>query len=359
MNHNTWQIYNTPPEAWDAMLSACSDAKKNIDIEQYIFVDDNIGKKFLEVCKRKVKEGVRVRLLCDTAGSFSFYRSSLLHDLKKDGIELVFFNTFIPVIFKSHYTWWLFRDHRKLMVIDGETGFTGSVSIWEYAANWRDTFIKMHGVVVKEMQDSFNMMWERAQGRHVPDHYTRKHNSEDGFSFIPNIPRLQRRELYYRIVDAIRNAKKSITIAVPYFVPDRRMNRIIILAKRRGVEVTLLLTEKSDYQIVDIGARTYFHDLLKAGIRIHLYTNRIFHSKIIIIDDNWATVGSMNLDNVSLRYNFEANIISTNPRFISEIKESMSEDLKYTEEVTFQEWIERPLFHKFLEFMVRFIRPFI
>lgn len=367
---NSWKIFTTPPFAWEEMLFECERATESIDLEQYIFINDEIGQKFLDLFEKKAKEGVKIRLLCDTAGSFSFYTSSIIKNIEKTGISLQFFNTFIPVIFKSHYTWWFFRDHKKLLVIDRKIAYTGSIPIWEKAKDWRDTFIRFEGNIVEDIQNSFDHMWTRALHKERKSPYLKRLRNfgkekfiqkklTDKFQYILNIPRLKKRELYYKMVDEMKKAKNEILIAMPYFSPDFRISHLLAKKAKRNVKVKIILTEKSDHPFLDIAARTYFHELLKSGVEIHLYQNSFFHEKKIIIDNKWTTLGSMNLDNVSLRYNFEANIISTDQKFINDLDNQYTLDLMNSKKITFEEWQNRQFFDKFLEFIVRPIRSFL
>lgn len=355
----SWKIHTDVPTIWESLIKACENAKYSIDIEQYIFIDDIIGNRFLEVLSRKASEGVKVRLLCDTAGSFPFYGSTMIFGLEKAGVEVVFFNTFVPVIFRSHFTWWFFRDHRKLAIIDGLVAFTGSFSIWDVTKNWRDTAIEIKGEVVEEMQESFNAMWNRAFRKPVPEFPKNLSIGEEGFNFVSNTPRPHQRELYYRIVEAIRGAKSHIYITVPYFTPDRRIVRILKLAKKRGVDVRIILPEKCDSTLLQIAAMSHFDDLLKAGIKIYIYKPSFIHSKSIIVDSHWATVGSLNLDNISLVYNFEANLISTDKKFVNDISEIFIKDLEKSEEIKLSSWKERDFDNKVLEWLIKFIRKFL
>lgn len=359
-----WEIDTNTPHIWQKILETCENAEKSIDLEQYIFINDEIGKKFLDLFEKKAKEGVKVRMLCDTAGSFPFYGSTLLKDLNDRGIEVRFFNTFIPVIFRSYYSWWFFRTHRRLVIVDNKIGFTGSFCIWEYTEKWKEIMIKVEGEAVKEMSDSFEIMWEGSRRENKGMNRfsflkKRIHSGFDGFNFVSNVPRFGGRDLYYRMIETLRGAKKSIKISVPYFVPDRRLLRVLLLARRRGVKITILLPLKSDYHIVDLSARTYFKELLDVGIDIYLYDKGFLHHKIIITDDSWATVGSMNLDNVSLRYNFEGNIISNDHNFIIELARIMDKDISLAKKLERQDWLKRPLFDRFFEKLVRPIRVFI
>ncbi len=354
----SWKIYTTNPEAWNAMLQACERAEKSIDLEQFIFVADKIGEKFIDVCARKAKEGVKVRFLWDAAGSFSFFGSSIVEDLKNKGIELTFFKTLLPGLSTFHdFRSWYFRNHRRTLVIDGKIGFTGSICIHEYTEEWRDTHILLKGPVVEDMQKAFERMLDRAHGRHVPRRIPDKRDRE--FEYITNTPLGRNRRLYNKIVEAIREAKEYIYISTPYFVPTHRLARALRLAARRGVDVRIIIPEKSDHPIVDLGARTFFHHMLNTGVKIHLYQGKMLHGKTIAVDGKWASAGTLNIDHISLLYNFEANIVSTNTTFADDISSHFIRDLRNTKEVTYEAWKNRSWTEKIAVFFVKFIRSFL
>ncbi len=253
------------------MLLACESAARTIDLEIFIFTPDAIGQRFINVCAKKAAEGVKVRFLWDAAGSFTFFQSSIIEDMKKKGIELRFFKTFFPGFLSMHrYTSWYFRDHRRTMVIDGKIGFTGSTSIENRFIPWRDTTVRIEGPVVKDMSYSFEQMWARALGKRVakrPEEF----KSDFSFEYLGHTPVPKTRHLYRRVLDAIRSADKRLWITVPYFVPTHKLARVIRLAAHRGVDVKIILPAASDFPTVDLGARTFFHQLLKAGVKIFLY----------------------------------------------------------------------------------------
>jgi cardiolipin synthase A/B len=351
----SWKFYTSNPEAWEAMLLACEQATSTIDFEIFIFTPDQIGQRFIDVCARKAKEGVKVRFLWDAAGSFTLFKTSILEDLKTKGIELLFFKNLLPSLFTIHdFRSWYFRNHRRTLVIDGKVGFTGSTSIETRMEKWRDTMVRIEGPVVVDMQVQFSRMWMRAQGKRVPRIPPPKTDYE--FEYIQNNPTPRRRFLNARILDAIRMAQKSISITVPYFVPNHKMARVLRLAAHRGVEVKIILPAASDYPIVDLGARTFFHQFLKAGIKFHLYQGRMIHTKTIVIDDVWSTVGTLNLDHISLLYNYEANLISTNKSFAQDLLNQFNEDLKNCQEVTLEAWNRRFFVEKIATFLVSLIR---
>ncbi len=359
MNPNTtWKFYTSNPEAWEAMLEACQNATTSIDFEIFIFTPDRIGQRFIEVCAAKVAEGVKVRFIWDAAGSFTLFATSVKEELERKGIQLLFFKTLLPHIFTIHdYHSWYFRNHRRTLVVDGKIGFTGSTSIEKRMETWRDTQVKIEGAVVADMQVEFNRMWLRAQGKRVPRIPPSK--SEYEFEYITNNPTPGRRFLYARILQAVRSAQKTLYITVPYFVPNHKLARVITLAAHRGVDVKLILPAASDFPTVDLGARTFFHHMLKVGVKIFLYQGRMIHTKSVIIDNEWATVGTMNLDNISLMYNFEANLVSNNTAFARELLTHFEEDLTKCQEVTLPEWNRRFFVEKIATFFVKFIRIFL
>jgi cardiolipin synthase len=369
INPTRWKLYTDSEETWQAMLTACRSATKSIDLEQFIFVDDAVGKQFIEVCIERAKAGVKVRFLWDAAGSFSFFGSSIVDNLAKNGVELVFFKTLIPGFFKvPNYRSWFFRDHRRTLVIDGKLGFTGGIGVWEKMRDWRDMHVEIEGPVVLDMQKAFETMWLRAKGqqqkRIKKTHgqkkikYERARNGSD-FVYETNNPLPRKRFVYNRLIDAIRSAKKNIYITTPYFVPTRKLARVLRLAGHRGVDVRIIIPEYSDHPVVDLGARSYFQSLLESSVKIYLYKGPMIHSKTIIIDDEWASIGTLNMDRISLLHNFEANIISTNKWFAAELLEHFWADLKQAGEVTRADWEKRIFLMKVPEFLVTFVRKFL
>ncbi len=354
----TWNFYTTNDEGWDAMLQACEDAKESIDLEQFIFIRNDIGNKFIEVCSRKAALGVKVRFLWDAAGSFSFYSSSTITELKEKGIELVFFKTLFPSIFKFHnYKSWYLRNHKRTLVVDNKIGFTGSICFSDEMKNWRDTVVRLDGPVVEDMKKEFESTWNRAKNR-IKDKI-HKSKSSNEFRYVTNYPFIRKHFLYKETIEAIKAARKSILITTPYFVPTRHLSKVIRGAGKRGVEIKIIVPLWSDHPIVDLCSRSFYTRMLKAGVKIYLYKGEMVHSKTMIVDSKWSSVGTLNLDAASLLYNFEANIVSTNALFASELTEHFNIDLKDTDEVTFEMWNNRFWVEKFFGYFARFLRDFL
>ncbi len=340
------------------MKTACLNAKTSIDVEQYILERDEIGQEFLELLISKRKQGIHVRILCDMAGSYGLFASNLPSTLKDIGIEIRFFNVIKPWRLLNFFSWFL-RDHRKLMVVDGATGFIGGVGFRKDMQFWRDTHLQITGPIVGEMRFAFEEMWETAGAENFFRRMNRTRKFIKGFNFVTNSPYIRKRFMYRIFIEAIQNAQKYICITTPYFIPDRRLRRVLRLAARRGVEVKILIPESSNYKSVDLASRTCFEKLLSSGVKIFLYTNEMIHAKTAVIDDEWATVGSFNLDSLSFFYNYEANIVSTKKDFAMEVKKYFDVDLDYAKRAELAEWQARPLHQKFRETIMLPLRRFL
>ncbi len=362
------RFYTHGQEAWGAMLLACENARESIDIEQYIFADDEVGKQFVDVLRERAWAGVKIRILCDTVGSWSLYTSRLPSIMKQDGIEVRFFNVVSPWRIGNLFSWY-FRDHRKIMIVDKKIGFTGGIGLQNKMHNWRDTNVEVRGSIVNEMMITFNEMWVHVENRDIISRISKARSYTRGFRFITSAPYLRKRFLYHSIIDALRSARTYAYITTPYFIPDRRLARVLRLAVKRGVDVRLLLPglpEEPDNQFsatsqtaVRYGAYSHYEPMLRAGVKIFEYHKSFLHSKTMVIDDEWSTVGSFNLDNLSFLYNYEANIISTDQESIQAIKNHFTQDLMHAKEITLEDWVKRPLYHKVREFFVSPIRRFL
>lgn len=354
-----WTLYASNEDAWSAMFADCSKATISIDLEQFIFVNDELGKKLINICAERAAAGVKVRFLWDAAGSFTVFGSNLATELKSKGIELIFWKTLIPSYFKvPNFRSWYLRNHRRTLVIDGIIGYTGSISVRDSMKDWRDTNARFEGSVVREMNNAFDRMWGRAnKEKPLPK---RIHARDREFRYITNYPSPGRRHIYAELVEALRTARNYVYITTPYFVPTHRLLRVIKLVAHRGVDIQIILPEHTDhYPTLDYAARSYFSTLLESGVRIFLYSGNIIHSKSIVIDGDWATVGSMNLDSASLLYNFEANIVTSNTKFAEELSAHFVRDIQKSKEVNRIEWENKFFTEKILYAAIRLIKKFL
>ncbi len=351
--HADWKLTTTCAQAWEAMLAGCAAARHTIDLEQFIFEDDRIGTRFAEVLQDRVRAGVKVRMICDTAGSYSFYNSTLARALRKAGVHIRFFNQISPWRIR-HVRLWLNRDHRKVIVIDSDyetrRAFVGGVGIGDFMSDWRDTNVEVTGDIVMELQRAFNNMWwivsnERFLRLKEP------RQTEDGFSVLTNAPHFRQRHIDRAVIESIRTAEQSIYITTPYFVQDRRFFRVIRLAARRGVDVRIIVPYQSDHPYVDFASQFYFQKALKAGVKLFWYMPTMMHAKTVVIDGEWASVGSANVDNLSSFFNYELNLVSVARGFAEDVETHFFTDLGRSIEVKTTEWQARPLLRKILEML--------
>jgi len=345
---HSWEFFVMAHEAWDAMYRACSDAKESIDLEQFIFYNDTIGGKFGALMIRKAREGKRVRLLVDTVGSFPFVSSTLLNEMREAGVEISYFNYIKPWKI-SRIKYWLFRDHRKLLIVDKKIAFMGGVGIGDKLGPWRDTQFSIEGPVVAECVEAFEHVWTtNEQDKFVP--FKKPRFVSGGFMLVPHAPHFRQRHIRNTYIDALRSARRYAYITTPYFAPDRRLFRVMRLAARRGVDVRLLVPEKGDPAFMDKIADAQFGKALRSKIKIYKYTSRMMHAKTIAIDDDWASVGSCNLDDSSLFFNYEITLISVQAKFVETVKRQFEDDILMSHEYTYDEWKKRSWFQIFLEF---------
>lgn len=345
----TWQFYLKTEEAWEAMLGDISRAQASIDIEQFLFVADEIGKKFLNLLSEKAKSGVRVRLLVDYVGSFNFVNSSIARELTANGVQIRIYNPIKPWQFHLRTSWFL-RDHRKILIIDEKVFFTGGVGIERSMKEWRDTEVRFQGEITNEAVYVFGRMWQMA-GEDRFSRFRLDRFKENTFKFLTNSPHFRQRYFYRRLRRSVSRAKDYIYLTTPYFIPNSRFLYSLVRASNRGVDVRLITPERSDHPVVDSARNSYYTLCHKAGIKIYHFQGQVMHAKTAVIDDVWASVGSANLDNLSLLLNYEANVVSTDVLFVGAIKEHFVNDMLSSELLDPEKWFKRPLFTKIKELL--------
>jgi cardiolipin synthase A/B len=351
-----WHFQLTPGQAWDRMYEACADARTSIAFEQYILSDDVCGRRFADVLMERARRGVRVRVLCDMLGSLSFYNGALPDRMRAAGCDVRFYNPLSPWRM-NHMPSWSRRDHRKIAVIDDRTAFVGGVCIDETMREWRDTHVGIEGPVVVEVRDAFDRLWDHVGG--LGRRPVRRSIGLDDMAFLTNEPHIHRNPIYRQFLVAIARARHYIYLTTPYYVPDHRFFRHLRRARRRGVDVRLLMPETSDHYLVHLASRSYWGPALKAGIRVFAYRPTIIHSKTIVIDDRWSTVGSSNLDYLSFFGNQEGNLIATMPDFALDLKQQFLDDLEDAREVTLEEWKNRPFIEKVVGLIARPVKTLL
>lgn len=342
-----------PRAALDALYADCQAAQQSIDIEQYIFVDDDTGSRFLKLFEDKARQGIRVRLLFDGIGSRSLSVSRRVFALRDAGVEVRFYNA---LNWRNLFTprRWLPRNHNKVMMIDNRIAHVSSLGHWHVMRDWRELHARFTGALAEQVVQHFAQLWAK-QGRKyhplpLPD------QPESGCRFIVSEPRIGHGRVYKELLAQIRRAQRRICLVTPYFLPPRRLRRALKQASRRGIEVNVVLSERTDVPIADYASRAYFRRLIKSGVKIHLYTPSILHAKYTLIDDDWATIGSTNLDYLSLLHNREANIILRTPETVRQISEIFNETLNQSRPVDISYWRALPWHQKLLGYLSHLIR---
>lgn len=314
------------------MLVACEQATESIDMEQFAFgYPGKIEGEFIDLFLRKSRQGVRVRMLLDGLGSFRFYRSLGFEQLQDAGVEINYHFAVLSPPLKRLLPF-ILRDHRKLLIVDGVQAHIGGVIIEERARHWRDTFVWIKGPVVKDMVYAFNKAWERTLENLAVGNVKSKNENKD-FYIVGNSFHLHDKDLYRTMLRAITSAKSHIYITTPYFFPTRELLRALSFARKKGVEVIFLFPKYSDNQLADYLSRFFYKNLRKRGMRIYLYHKAILHAKTMVIDGNWATIGSCNLNLLSLWWNYELNVVSSHSAFVQEMEQQFRDDLKFSEEI--------------------------
>jgi cardiolipin synthase len=351
--NNNVQLLKSGQETFQIILDSVSTARDIICIEFYIFKDDDTGKKLAELLKEKARQGVKVYLLYDHFGSFLTSRAFWL-DLKKAGVKIMVSHPFKWTAPRGY----IYRNHKKLLVIDGAKAFTGGFNIAdEYHGHfkkrkktWRDTGIYLEGPIAHTLLNMFRKSWTTWKGESIIWN-TKQMSLNHGVPVIPifaNSGRA-RRKMRRLLIYSIKNAKESIFLTTAYFIPSRKILKALVQAVRKGVTLKLLLPGKTDVMPVFYAGRSYYRRLLKAGVEIYNYRGSVLHAKTTVFDGCWSIIGSTNLDFQSLWRNEESNVGILDRDFSRHMIEVFQNDLKNSIKIDSDSWARRPLYQKILE----------
>ncbi len=338
---NAIRVFTDPDEATEAMHDAIDRARSTIHFVVYIFKKDESGRAFLERLAEAARRGVRVRLLVDDFGSF-FSRRRFFAPLLRAGGEVARFLPVNPLRGLYHAN---LRNHRKILVADGEIAFTGGLNVGnEYGGwrkrrirHWRDTHVEVRGPAVGPLLEVFQEDWSFATGKELEPEVLAPALESRGTvraQVIPSGPDLDWEAIHHTIFTMVTRAEDHVYLTTPYFVPDRGFVVALQTAALRGVDVRVLLPERSDHPVVQAAARWHYRELLRAGVRIFEYRPGMLHSKTVEVDGRWVTIGSANLDLRSFRLNFEVNLAIYGPEVAGELRRTFLADLEQSIELT-------------------------
>jgi cardiolipin synthase len=346
------------------MFEAIRSAIDHINLETFILEDDEIGKKFTDLLLRKQAEGIQVNIIYDSMGSFST-AESFFQRLRDRGIQVVEFNPVKPL--KGHLKWLMINpDHRKILIIDGKVAISGGVNISNaYSGklserkkikgeptSWRDTDVQIEGPAVAEFQKLFLDTWSKQKGPKLSERNYFPNLKEAGKALVRVVgstPGSDNRITFISYVAAITYAEHSIHLTNAYFVPDKQILKAFTDAAGRGVDVKIILPSTTDTQLVLNAARHNYSELLKAGVKIYERRKDMLHAKTAVIDGVWSTVGSTNLDSLSLLSDDEVNAVVLSHEFAVEMERMFASDLAQSDQIQKDNWEKRPLSQKIKE----------
>jgi cardiolipin synthase len=371
MTHgNQLEIYADGPPVFAAMLDAIRAACHHIHLEFFIFHSDEIGSQFLIELARKAREGVEVRLLYDAMGSHSLHQRHL-RPLREAGGKT---SVFLPINPLRRRLQINMRNHRKILVVDGQVGFIGGLNIGDeylgrnrYFGYWRDTHLRLEGPAVADLQRVFSEDWDFAADEHLTEgkdaararlyFQARAAGGPHAVQIIDSGPDRDLKSIREIYFSAILKARHRLWIASPYFVPDAGMLDALRLAGYQGIDVRFLGQFYPDKWIPQFAARYHWRQVLPAGVKIYQYSRGMMHSKVVMVDGEWASVGTANLDNRSLHLNFEVNCLIYSPKAVAILEEAFLRDLTCSVRLDEQVYSHRPFSSRLIENACRLMSP--
>ncbi|MCD7976468.1 MAG: cardiolipin synthase [Tannerellaceae bacterium] len=357
-------IYTNGEEKFKSLLEEIDKAEHHIHLQYYIFNDDETGEIFKEALIKKSRQGVEVRVLYDDVGCWNV-KKSFFKEMKNAGIEI---HPFLRVAFPVFSSKVNYRNHRKIVVIDGKVGFLGGMNIADRYAKgtswgiWRDSHFKIKGKGVHGLQSAFlidwyvitrQLMYDKIYYPQVPVF------SDNIMQIVTTGPTGQWRTLLQATIYTIANAKKYIYIQTPYFLPTEGLNQALQTAALGGIDVRLMLPKYSDTKTVQLASHSFIDDMIKAGVKVYFYNPGFLHAKMLVTDDMLTSIGSANMDFRSFEHNFEINAFVYQRDFALDMKKIFLHDMHYCEKVVPSRWLRRPLKQRLIESCMRLFSPLL
>jgi cardiolipin synthase len=362
---NSWMTYGNDIEIFtegsrkfDALIEDMENAEHHIHMEYFYFRRDETGKKIKEILMRKASQGVEVRFIHENVANIAV-RPRFYNEMKKAGVEVVTFT-------KSSLPWIRrqlnYRDHRKIVVIDGKTGYTGGMNIGnEYANEWRDTHLRIKGQAVSTLQSTFLYYFFCSGGRKIADYKPYfppyKLYSENLMQIVPESPAMPWPYLLFSMIHLINITHRYIYIQTPYYLPCESLLEALQTAALRGVDVRIMLSHKSDFFFMDPAIHSYYEESLQAGIKIYERFDTFIHAKTLVADDYLSVIGSANMDLRSLEQSFEINSYIYDENIAAQNKRIFTQEMELCTELTLETWVKRPWYKKFIESVMRLFSP--
>ncbi len=363
---NQVQILTDGSQMFQQLLEDIKGAKKSINVMFFIIKNDFVGKALVEALAQKAVSGVEVRLLVDALGSRFVTRAMLREFTKAGGKHALFFPPMIKIINKRLN----YRNHRKLVVIDDNIGYVGGFNIAkEYLGlkkkfgYWRDTHLRVVGGSVQDMNYRFLLDWRFAskEKMNISDAFFEPATPAGaiGMQIVSSGPDSDKQQVKRAFMKMITSATKNIYIQTPYFVPDQSILESLKMASQSGVDVRIMIPCKPDHMFVYWATYSFIGEMLKDGVRVYIYENGFLHAKTMTVDGEVSTVGSTNFDNRSFKLNFEANAFVYDAHLTKNLEKIFKGDLKHCKQLTWEEYLSRPLWIRIKEAGSRLLADFL
>lgn len=365
---NNVDIYTDGHALFDQMKEDLRNAKSYIHLEYYVLKLDKLGSEIVDILQQKAEEGLEVKILYDAVGSKTVHKSKFKKFQEAGGQVEAFFQAKIPLVnFRLNN-----RNHRKILVIDGMTGYVGGFNIGdeylgldENFGYWRDTHLRVKGDGVDALQLSFIHDWNSQSHReqlefndkYFPDNA--KQGGDVPMQIALSAPSDNWHQIEFGYMKMIMNAKESIYMHSPYFIPDKGYINALRIAAKAGVDVRLIIPNKPDHIFVYWATITSVAQLIRDGVKVYTYENGFIHSKMMIIDDEVASVGSSNMDIRSFELNFEINAFMYDENIVKELKAAFIEDMKVSKELTEERYEQRSSWIKFKQAIAKLASPIL
>lgn len=358
------EIFITGKKKFACLIKDLEEAQNHIHLQYYIFSNDHIGHQIKEILIKKAKEGVKVRVLYDDVGNWR-EKKSFYEEMNENGIEV---HNYLKVRFPLLTSRVNYRNHRKIVVIDGHIGYMGGMNIADRYINgpswnaiWRDTHIRVTGSAVYGMQSTFLIDWYTASQNLITDpiYFPKLEGGKSLMQIAVGGPIGEWRTLLQATIRAIAGASKSIYIQTPYFLPTEGICQALQSAALGGLDVRLMIPERCDTHFIGGASRSYLEEMMRSGVRIYFYTEGFLHAKLLLIDDYLTVIGSANMDFRSFEHNFEANAYIYDTEVAKQMKKIFYKDQQSSHRISLKIWQKRSQIEKFKESVLRLFSPLL
>ena len=363
---NHIEVFTNGVDKFESLKRDIASATDHIHVQYFIIENDSVGSELMNLLMEKAREGVQVRVLYDYVGSF-YMSPRLLKQMRNAGIEIHPFLELSLTQFAFRVNW---RNHRKIVVIDGQVGYVGGMNVADryvtgdkHWSAWRDTHLRLTGEAVTALQYSFAIDWNFTTRKLLTSPTLRYTGPSMQDNLIMQMmgsgPTNRWNNISFVFFKAITQAKHRVFVQTPYFLPSDALLKALESAALSGVDVRLMIPRKLDSEMLRLATGSYIKECLLSGIKVYLYEPTVMHAKVVIVDDEFVTTGSTNFDFRSFEHNFESNVLVYNKEFNEKMRGIFEADMEQCTRLSMGKWKQRPLLQKALESVVRLISPIL